>query len=104
MSEALTKNNSAEKPVRISEKTRALYELRDKSLDNDPDCRTLPPEQWANAKRGQFFRPVKKPVTVRIDADILAWLQASGEGYQTRMNQILRERMDSEQKLDTKTR
>jgi uncharacterized protein (DUF4415 family) len=48
----------------------------------------------------EFFRPIKKPITIRIDADVLAWLQASGEGYQTRLNQILRERMEAEQKRE----
>jgi uncharacterized protein (DUF4415 family) len=98
MSKALTKNSSADKPVKVSEKTRTLYRQRNKSLDKDPDCPTLPLEKWANAKRGVFFRPVKKPVTIRIDADVLAWLQASGAGYQTRLNQILREQMEAEQR------
>lgn len=48
---------------------------------------------WKNAVVGKFYRPIKKQVTVRIDADILAWLQSSGAGYQTRLNQLLREAM-----------
>ncbi len=100
MSNTHTKSSSAEKPVKVDAKMRALYEMRDKSLDNDPDCPALPPEKWANAKRAAFFRPIKKPITIRIDADVLAWLQASGEGYQTRLNQILRERMEAEQKQE----
>ena len=35
------------------------------------------------------FRPIKKPISVRIDADVLAWLKSS-PGYQTRINGILR--------------
>ena len=51
------------------------------------------PEQrdWSGAERGRFYRPVKQPVTLRIDADVLAWFKAQGEGYQTRMNQVLRQ-------------
>lgn len=51
---------------------------------------------WAGATRGQFYRPVKKSVTLRLDADVLEWLKSSsgdGEGYQTRVNKMLREAM-----------
>lgn len=54
---------------------------------------------WSHAFRhGQFYRPVKQQTSVRIDADVLAWLKAQGKGYQTRMNKILREAMLLEQK------
>jgi len=45
-----------------------------------------------------MYRPVKKPVTVRLDADILAWFQRDGRGYQTRINQALRAVMLKERK------
>ena len=49
---------------------------------------------WSNAIRhGQFYRPVKQQTSVRLDADVLAWLKGQGKGYQTRMNKILREAM-----------
>jgi uncharacterized protein (DUF4415 family) len=44
----------------------------------------------------EMYRPVKKPVTVRLDADILAWFQLGGRGYQTRINQALRKVMMEE--------
>ncbi len=44
-------------------------------------------------KRGLFYRPVKQQVTVRVDADVLAWLKSAGRGYQSRMNAILRQAM-----------
>ncbi len=40
--------------------------------------------------RGHFYRPIKRQVTARLDADVLAWLKSGGQGYQTRMNAILR--------------
>jgi hypothetical protein len=43
-----------------------------------------------NAAVGKFYRPVKTPVTIRVDADVLAWLKRQGRGYQTRINQLLR--------------
>jgi len=45
-----------------------------------------------------MYRPVKKPVTVRLDADLLAWFQQGGRGYQTRINQALRRVMLQETK------
>lgn len=94
MSKAHTKTNSAKlRRVRISDETRRLYEQRDKRLDNDPDAPTLPIEYWENATVGKYYRPLKTPVSLRIDNDVLAWLKAQGEGHLTRINEILRERM-----------
>jgi uncharacterized protein (DUF4415 family) len=42
------------------------------------------------AEVGSLYRPIKKPVTLRIDADVLAWFKKQGPGYQTRINQALR--------------
>jgi uncharacterized protein (DUF4415 family) len=98
MSRERTPVNSR-KGLKIDDETRKLYEQRDRSLDNDPDARALPPEKWMNAmRRSEFFRPIKKPVTARIDADVLAWLKSQGEGHLTRINAILREAMEKEQK------
>jgi len=36
---------------------------------------------------------VKKQITARVDADVLAWLKSDGKGYQSRMNAILRQAM-----------
>jgi len=44
-------------------------------------------------RREEFFRPIKKQTTVRIDADVLAWLRSKGAGHLSRINEILRERM-----------
>jgi uncharacterized protein (DUF4415 family) len=40
--------------------------------------------------------PVKKQLTIRIDADVLEWLKGHGKGYQTRINRILRVVMESQ--------
>ena len=49
-------------------------------------------EQWKQARRGALFRPVKQAVTIRLDADVLAWFKehAQGRGYQTEINRVLR--------------
>ena len=46
---------------------------------------------WSGAKRGLFYRPVKRQMTLRLDADLIEWFKQQGEGYQTRMNQALRD-------------
>jgi uncharacterized protein (DUF4415 family) len=93
------------KGIKISRETRQLYKQRDRSLDHDPDSRPLPPEKWAHAmRRDEFFRPIKKLTSVRIDADVLAWLRSKGEGHLSRINEILRERMESELKGSRKKR
>ena len=45
---------------------------------------------------GKFYRPVKQAVSLRLDADAIAWLKKDGDGYQTRVNRMLRERMLAE--------
>lgn len=62
------------------------------------DVPELPEAQWDKAERGRFYRPIKRQITARLDADVLAWLKAGGSGYQTRMNAILRCAMQAESK------
>lgn len=45
-----------------------------------------------------FYKPVKKPVTLRLDADVIAWFKKDGRRYQTRINSALREVMERELK------
>lgn len=71
---------------------KALAEMSDEEIDFS-DIPETTEAMWKNAVIGKFYRPVKKQVTVRIDADILAWLQSAGTGYQTRLNQLLRDAM-----------
>ncbi len=51
------------------------------------------PGAWKDAVRGRFYRPLKQAVSMRLDADVIAWLKKQGKGYQTRANSILRQRM-----------
>lgn len=45
-----------------------------------------------------YYRPLKKPVTLRLDADVLAWFKKGGRRYQTRINLALRKVMEREMK------
>jgi uncharacterized protein (DUF4415 family) len=55
-------------------------------LSDIPEIREIPSDYVI----GKFYRPKKETVTIRLDADVLAWLKASGSGYQTRINNFLR--------------
>ena len=64
--------------------------------DSEIDFSEIPPlpeSFWRNAVRNPFYRPVKRQLTVRLDADVVAWLRRQGKGYQTRLNRVLREAM-----------
>ena len=64
--------------------------------DNEIDTTDIPEmsaPQLARMKRSEHYRPVKKQITARLDADVLGWLKAGGKGYQSRMNAILRQAM-----------
>ncbi len=70
---------------------RALQRMKDAEIDlsDIPEIK-----DWSAAVVGRFYRPIKKSLTIRVDADVLAWLRSEGRGYQTRINTILREAMD----------
>ena len=62
------------------------------------DCPPLTEEQMKEFKPSHLrnmanYKPIKKTVNVRLDADVIEWLQSGGRGYQTRMNAILRKAM-----------
>jgi len=70
----------------------ALAALPEDQIDTS-DIPELPPEAWKDAVRGRFYRPLKQAVSMRLDADVIAWLKKRGKGYQTRVNSILRQTM-----------
>jgi uncharacterized protein (DUF4415 family) len=64
--------------------------------ERDIDLSDIPAtkrKDWEGAVRGKFYRPVKRQLTVRIDADVIHWLKSEGKGYQSRLNSILRDAM-----------
>ena len=71
---------------------KALAARPDSEIDTS-DIPVMTDEQWKKAVRRDLYRPVKRQVTARLDADVLAWLKAQGKGYQSRINAILRREM-----------
>jgi uncharacterized protein (DUF4415 family) len=68
-----------------------LAAMSDEDIDTD-DIPELPAENWAFARRPGLYRPVKKPVTLRLDVDLVEWFKshAPDGGYQTEINRVLR--------------
>jgi uncharacterized protein (DUF4415 family) len=59
---------------------------------------------WTGAEVGRFYRPTKRPVTIRLDDDVIEWLKSYGRGYQTKANLLLRHAMESSRQTTSKTR
>jgi uncharacterized protein (DUF4415 family) len=82
---------------RLTEQRKQQLAELAKRPDSEIDLSDIPEATekfWQNAVRNPFYKPIKKQVTVRIDADILAWLrQKEPQGYQSRLNALLRQVM-----------
>lgn len=60
--------------------------------DRDIDTSDIPETSgWSKAVVGKFYRPVKRQVTLRIDADVLNWFKTHSGKYQSAVNTALRE-------------
>ena len=67
-----------------------LEELK-KRAEMEPDTGDIPELDDAFFRNALLVSPSgKEQVTMRIDADVLNWFKASGKGYQTRMNAVLK--------------
>ena len=85
------KKDITELPSDVQEQIQALEVLPDDRIDTTDAPEIL---DWSDAKRGVFYRPVKQQITLRLDADIIAWFKAQapgGRGYQTDINGALRD-------------
>jgi len=69
-----------------------LAEMDDEAIDTS-DIAELDDDFFQKA---ELRVPAKQPVTLRIDEDVLVWFKAQGKGYQTRINKLLRQYMDSQ--------
>ena len=87
----------ADNPLTPARKRRlaAIAARPDSEIDLS-DIPELTESFWKNAIKNPYYRPVKQQLTVRLDADVVAWLRKQGAGYQTRLNQVLRDTMLNE--------
>ena len=65
----------------------------ERQIAEDPDLQGFDDIDWSKAT---FVpAPTKKPISIRLDADILDFFKAQGNGYQSRINRVLRHYMES---------
>ena len=65
--------------------------------DEDIDFSEIPELDKAFFKEAEWRPPIKQPVTIRLDVDVLEWFRSQGPGYQTRINRLLRRYMELSQ-------
>jgi uncharacterized protein (DUF4415 family) len=84
------------------EELRRLGAMGDAGIDTG----AIPPAgAWRHTRRGpmtraelertrRFFRPVKEPVSIRLDAKVMHWFKGCGRGWRTEINRALRARIE----------
>lgn len=82
----------------------ALAALPDERIDTGaiPEIR-----DWSDAGRGLFYRPIKQQLSLRLDADVVAWFKRhakGGRGYQTDINRALREYVEERERRATENK
>ncbi|MFZ6644003.1 BrnA antitoxin family protein [Undibacterium sp. TC4M20W] len=70
-----------------------LAGMKDKEIDTS-DIAELGDDFF---QRAELRAPAKQAVTIRLDSDVLEWFKEQGQGYQTRINQLLRVYMEAKQ-------
>jgi uncharacterized protein (DUF4415 family) len=81
--------------AKLRAELKALAAMPESEIDT---AEMRPVTDWSTAIRGPFYRPIKRPLSLRVDADVVDWFQRQGQGYQTRMNLALREYVERRRK------
>jgi uncharacterized protein (DUF4415 family) len=98
-SEDIRKRRWTEKERQTLRRVAGRQAARDDSRINVKDIPRLTDEQLAAMVRLRDARPRKVAVSVRLDARVLSWLRSKGEGHLTRINDILTNLMEAEERM-----
>ena len=82
----------------MSKKSHTDWKQLASVADEQIDTSDIPELDEAFFSSAAIRVPAKQPVTMRLDADVLEWFKSQGQGYQTRINQLLRKYMESQLK------
>jgi uncharacterized protein (DUF4415 family) len=99
-SRVITRKFDPTKPPRLTPKLKAELEALEAMPDSEIDYSDIPPldeKFWKNAVRNPYLRAVKQQLTLRLDADLIAWFKRqapNGRGYQSAINAALREHVE----------
>ena len=74
-----------------------LKSMKDSEILIDKETPQWTPAMFARAivRKGLKPVPAKSLLSLRVDADVLAWFRGQGRGYQSRMNALLRAFMEA---------
>lgn len=62
-----------------------IAKLKGKKVNtDDPDAKEI--KHWDEAIRGKFYKPIKKQISIRLDADVIEWFKTHSDKYQTLIN------------------
>lgn len=81
----------------MSKRSKTDWKRLAEMKDEDIDTSDIPELDDAFFENAELKIPKKQPVTLRLDTDVLMWFKSQGQGYQTRINKLLRRYMESEQ-------
>ena len=81
----------------MTQTSKTDWERLAKMNDNEIDTSDIPELDADFFRHAELRLPVKQAVTIRLDADVLEWFKDQGSGYQTRINQLLRQYMQAHQ-------
>jgi uncharacterized protein (DUF4415 family) len=95
MSEDVTKYHTSDGSALTPSETARLDEIEARLGDSDEIPETSD-DAWATAVRGKHAKVMEAAISVRLDAEVMAWLRSKGPAYSTEINRILREKMATE--------
>ena len=81
----------------MSKASKTDWQRLAKMKDKDIDTSDIPELDDDFFERAEIRVPPKQPVTLRLDADVVVWFKSQGQGYQTRINKLLRRYMENQQ-------
>lgn len=82
----------------MSKASKTDWERLARMTDEEVDTTDIPELGEDFFRRAELRVPAKQVVTIRLDADVLEWFKGQGAGYQTRINQLLRQYMQAQQR------
>lgn len=98
----MRKPRHSKRPLRAKTNWKRVDALTDaqikRAVRDDPDAAPIADAEWFRRAR-VVLPPGKKPISLRIDRDVLEWYQKQGQGYQTRMNAVLRAYKEAHESL-----
>ena len=81
----------------MKRKSKTNFKKMAELKDSEIDCSDIPELDSTFFKNAKLVIPEpKKSISLRIDSDVLSWFKSKGNGYQTKMNAVLRMFMEAQ--------